>query len=54
MQSDITVRFTSPTITANESSGFAIACVEIMTGYLGRNASIYLSTVDVTAIGTSK
>eukprot|EP00731_Ephydatia_muelleri_P008682 Em0004g1020a len=48
----ITVRFTSPTITANESSGFAIACVEIMTGYLGRNASIYLSTVDVTAIGT--
>eukprot|EP00731_Ephydatia_muelleri_P034623 Em0068g18a len=49
----ITVRFTSPTITANESSGFAIACVEIMTGYLGRNASIYLSTVDVTAIGTT-
>ena len=29
-------------------------CIEIKTGILGRNASMYLSTVNGTAIATSK
>ena len=51
---DITVAFNSTPITTNESSRYVTVCVGILTGVLGRNASVYLSTVDGTAIKSSK
>ena len=41
-------------ITTNESTGYVTVCVKILMGILGRNATVYLSTVDITAVNRSK
>ena len=54
LSSEITVGFVSEVITANESTGYVTVCVKILMGILGRNAAVYLSTVDITALNSSK
>lgn len=51
---DITIGFTSATIATNESTGYATVCIKIQTGVLGRSAKVYVSTMDGTAINSSK
>ena len=51
---DITIGFTSATTATNESTGYVTVCIKIQTGILERSANVYVSTMDGTAINSSK
>lgn len=51
---DIAVSFTSNTYSVHENEGYVRVCIEITSGLLQRAAIVYLSSLDGTALNSSK